>query len=143
MNAADQWANEGCGIVGDGQPVGANFNALQTGGVFAMEWVQNVHIRTFFFKRDSIPADLSARQSPDPNTWGTPYARFELGSNCPSSHFSQHNIIFDTTFCGDWAGNTFGSLCSTDVSCEDYVRYNPEAFKESYWLINYVDVYSS
>jgi hypothetical protein len=142
VNAWDQWSNEGCGIVGDWQPVGAGFNSLDGGGVYVMEWVQDKYIRAFFFKRDAIPADLAARTAPNPDAWGLPYSRFELGSNCPSSHFSDHSIIFDTTFCGDWAGNTFGSMCSYEVSCTDYVKYNPDAFKEAYWLINYVDVYN-
>jgi hypothetical protein len=118
VNAWDQWPNQGCGISGNGQPVGANFNNLGTGGVYALEWVQDQYIRAFFFPRDRIPSDLADRKSPDPDSWGLPYARFELGPACPSEHFSEHSIIFDTTFCGDWAGNVFGQMCSYDVSCE-------------------------
>lgn len=33
-----------------------------------------------------------------------PYFYLSFGSNCPSSFFSQHNIIVDTFLCGDWAG---------------------------------------
>jgi hypothetical protein len=150
VNAADQWANEGCGILGAGstnpQPkVGAAFNALGKGGVYALEWLEDNYIRAFYFERDDIPSDIKGRSSitPDTSTWGLPYARFELGADCPSDHFQKHNIIFDNTFCGDWAGNTFSQSCSTDVSCNDYVKFNPSYFQESYWLINYVDVYES
>lgn len=55
-------------------------------------------------------------------------------------------IVFDTTFCGDWAGNVWGSsaTCSKLAStCEAYVGANPAAFSEAYWLINSVKVYSS
>jgi len=149
VNAADQWANQGCGIVGTGstnpQPkVGAAFNAVAGGGVYALEWLEDNYIRAFYFDRGGIPVDLKARGTvtPDTSTWGLPYARFEIGGNdCSSDHFLDHNIIFDNTFCGDWAGNTFADSCSTEVSCNDYVQYNPSYFKESYWLINYVDVY--
>jgi hypothetical protein len=72
-------------------------------------------------------------------------ARFELGDNnstCPSSHFSDHMIIFDNTFCGDWAGSVFASGgCGGGPGCEEYVQYNPSFFKESYWRVNFVDVY--
>ena len=80
-----------------------------------------------------------------PDSWGLPYARFEIGDNCSADHFVSHNIIFDTTFCGDWAGNTFqDSVCSSaGMSCESFVANNPSEFSEAYWLINYVDVYKT
>jgi hypothetical protein len=30
------------------------------------------------------------------------YAYFALGANCPANKFSNMNLIFDLTFCGDW-----------------------------------------
>lgn len=58
-------------------------------------------------------------------------------------HFRNLKIIFDTTFCGDWAGNTWnqtscGSLAPT---CEEYVSKNPEAFAEAYWAVNTLQVF--
>eukprot|EP00602_Paraphysomonas_sp_CaronLab_P009601 CAMPEP_0185020164 /NCGR_PEP_ID=MMETSP1103-20130426/2764_1 /TAXON_ID=36769 /ORGANISM="Paraphysomonas bandaiensis, Strain Caron Lab Isolate" /LENGTH=326 /DNA_ID=CAMNT_0027550897 /DNA_START=14 /DNA_END=991 /DNA_ORIENTATION=- len=132
VNAWDQWTNEGCGIIGDSQPVGQSFND-QGGGVYATEWVVDEYIRVFYFPHGYVPEDLASRTNPNPDTWGTPYARFELGDNCPSSHFIDNQIVFDITFCGDWAGATFPDMCSYDVSCTDYVKYNPDTFKESYW----------
>ena len=55
-------------------------------------------------------------------------------------HFNNHKIIFDTTLCGDWAGNAFSS-CSKTMKCSDFVRQNPSEFTEAYWLVNYVDIY--
>ena len=45
--------------------------------------------------------------------------------------------IFDTTFCGSWAGAVWaGSYCATvDASCTDYVAKNPKAFADGYWLV--------
>jgi hypothetical protein len=121
--------------------VGAAFNNLGKGGVYVLEWLQDNFIRAFYFERDQIPADLLIK-APTPDTWGKPYARFELNDeSCSSDHFHSHKIIFDNTFCGDWAGSTFGSSCSYEVSCTDYVKYNPEFFAESYWLVNFVEVY--
>jgi hypothetical protein len=56
-----------------------------------------------------------------------------------------HNIVFDTTFCGDWAGSVWSSnpTCSQKAaSCQDYVAGNPGDFADAYWLINSVKVYS-
>lgn len=140
--AADQYSNQGCGIYGDNrQPVGDAFNS-QKGGVYAVEWVVDNYIRAFFFPRSSIPQDL-LDNVPQPDTWETPYARFELGDTvCPSQHFKNNQIVFDTTFCGDWAGATFPSACTTSLSCTDYVKYNPSDFQQAYWLLNYVKVFN-
>lgn len=150
--ANDQWANQGCGIIGNAEPVqvGAAFNDLLSGGVYALEWSTDEYIRAFYFERSNIPVDIIERTLLNPDKWGTPYARFELGSStfsraaassCTSDHFSNHSIIFDNTFCGDWAGSDFTDSCSGDLSCTDYVKYNPSYFEQSYWLLNYVDVY--
>ena len=47
-------------------------------------------------------------------------------------------IIINLTFCGDWAGNVYPGGKS---ACIDKVRNNPEAYKNAYWLINYVKVF--
>jgi hypothetical protein len=145
VNAGDQYSNQGCGIISsEGSTVGKSFNSRGTGGVYVMEWDTDAEIRAFFFSRDKIPGDLLAK-NPNPNSWGTPYARFAIGSNsqCSSNHFNYHNIIFDTTFCGDWAGSVFASLCSPQSDCTSFVRNNPAEFSESYWLLNYVDTYEA
>ncbi len=54
--------------------------------------------------------------------------------------------VFDTTFCGDWAGAVWSSspTCSGLAStCQDYVQNNPSAFANAYWLINSLQVYQS
>jgi len=141
--ASDQYSNTGCNIVGASNAVGNAFNTNgQKGGVFAMEWTKESEIRAFYFPRNSVPSDLTSH-TPNPDSWGLPYARFQIGSNCPSSHFVDHNIVFDNTFCGDWAGAVFGSQCSSSVSCTDFVKWNPSEYREAYWLINYVEVYDS
>ena len=143
VNEPGQSNNAGCGIQGTTStaPVGALFNQ-QGGGVYATEWVNDKYIRMFYFPRASVPQDIKNKK-PDPSKWGLPYARFDLGScgsNCPSSHFKSNKIIFDTTFCGEWAGAAFGS-CSTTLSCKNFVYQNPAEFAEAYWLVNYVDIY--
>jgi len=60
---------------------------------------------------------------------------------CPASHFSNMNLVFDLTFCGDWAGNVFASQCPGKGSCNSYVQNNPKDFTEAYWSVNYVKVF--
>ena len=54
--------------------------------------------------------------------------------------------VFDTTFCGDWAGVVWSSSaqCAALAStCNDYVQNNPGAFADMYWLINGLKVYQT
>ena len=137
VNDPTQPTNAGCSIEGSYGSYGAPLNAVG-GGIFATEWT-NSHISVWFWPMGNSPADIYS--SPEPSTWGTPYAFFSLGSNCPPEHFKDHTIIFDLTFCGDWDGATFPSNCPNLGSCTDYVMLHPEAFTEAYWLVNYVKVF--
>ncbi|PRP80491.1 putative endo-1,3(4)-beta-glucanase [Planoprotostelium fungivorum] len=124
--------NAGCGVMSTKpNTYGDNFNN-NGGGVYAMERTDNT-IRVWIFPRNAIPADVLSG-SPNPCSWGQPDADFELGGACPNNHFQGHKIVFDITFCGDWAGAVFNQQCGGD--CVSYVRDNPSAFSESYWLIN-------
>ncbi|RDA92229.1 hypothetical protein CP533_5709 [Ophiocordyceps camponoti-saundersi (nom. inval.)] len=120
---------------------GDGFNAGQ-GGVYATEWTSD-HIAVWFFPRSSIPSDVAAGQ-PDPSSWGMPLARF---SGCDiDSHFNNNQLVFDTTFCGDWAGNpnvwAADKTCAAKAAtCQDYVAANPGDFSEAYWEVNSVKVF--
>ncbi|KAI0432931.1 family 16 glycoside hydrolase [Xylaria sp. FL1042] len=148
----DSFSSQDCGYPGDGstgcgastgdtQSFGDGFNAIG-GGVYALQWTSDA-IKIFFFPRTSIPSDIDAG-NPDPDNWGTPTASFSGGSCDIDSNFMNHNIVFDTTFCGAWAGQVFGAdpTCSAKAStCQDYVAGNPADFQEVYWLVNYVKVF--
>jgi len=139
VNAGDQYSNQGCSIIGNAGSYGTPLNNGK-GGVFATEWDPKVGIQMWFWNRNSIPSDVSSG-NPNPSGWGKPYAYFQFGSNCPSTHFANHQIIFDLTFCGDWDGAVFGTDCPNKGSCNSYVQNNPSAFTEAYWSVNYVKVY--
>lgn len=112
---------------------GDGFNA-GLGGVYATQWTSEF-IRLWFFPRSAIPADITAGQ-PDPSTWGPPMSNFQ-GSCDIDTHFVNHEIVFDLTFCGDWAGNVWNQFptCSALApTCTDYVAANPAAFADAYWL---------
>jgi hypothetical protein len=71
---------------------------------------------------------------PDPSTWGLPQANFQGSCNI-DSFFSEHQIVFDNTFCGNWAGNvwTTDPVCGElqTSTCEYYVAENPGAFQNA------------
>jgi hypothetical protein len=124
--------NQGCGVLSSTTTsYGAGFN--QAGdGVYATEWTAS-YIRIWLFQ-GNIPADIT-RGHPDPSLWGSPQANFQ-GSCDIDSHFKSHRIIFDTTFCGDFAGTVFptdptcGQLAGGN--CAVYVANNPTEFTNAY-----------
>lgn len=141
LSNADCSGTGGCGqTTTDPSNYGTGFNDIG-GGVYAMEWT-NEAIAVYFFPRYAIPDDISSG-NPDPSTWGTPLTNF-VGDTCDiGSHFKDHYIVFDTTFCGDWAGGVWGDQCGARAAtCEDFVSQNPAAFEEGYWLVNSVKVYT-
>ena len=132
-------SNAGCGIVNDNpNSYGSTFNSVN-GGMFAMEW-NSKNIAIWMWNEGSIP-DNAMSDSPNPASWGMPFARWIFGSWCPSSHFANHQVIFDLTFCGDWDGAVFGGDCPNDGSCYDFVKNNPSAFSEAYWSIHFMRVF--
>ncbi|KAH8724595.1 concanavalin A-like lectin/glucanase domain-containing protein, partial [Phaeosphaeriaceae sp. PMI808] len=151
--AAHQDRNAGCSIHAPESLRGEKLGSYGTlfnqggGGVYAMEWT-STFISVWFVPRDS---DLyatyfsangtwsSSSSSPDPALWGTPIARFS-GNGCDfAQRFSHLRVIFNTGFCGEWAGREWekgGCRAKTGVeTCEEYVRENPEVFEEAYWEI--------
>ncbi|KAF1920556.1 concanavalin A-like lectin/glucanase domain-containing protein [Ampelomyces quisqualis] len=117
---------------------GTRFNAAQ-GGIYALEWTAQ-SISVFFFPHGSPLYRLAANtSSPDPSAWGAPLAHFS-GAACDfEQRFADMRIIFDTTFCGEWAGKEWvegGCMAKTGAStCEAYVRQNPRVFRDSWWEI--------
>ncbi|KAI9493516.1 1,3(4)-beta-glucanase [Zychaea mexicana] len=145
VNAADQEQNQGCSVQDRSKrSFGTGFNQ-HGGGVFAVQWMPMTGIQIWFFERDHIPRDIKAGSHPDPRTWGTPSANFPFDQHfCSATRFRKLNIIINTTFCGDWAGNPkiyHASRCPGD--CVEFVRNNPEKFDEAYWRIKNIKVYTA
>ncbi|KAI9829913.1 MAG: hypothetical protein M1826_005335 [Phylliscum demangeonii] len=136
--------NAGCGAYDPNpQSFGAGFNRIG-GGVYAVEWTSQ-HIAIWFFPRDRIPKNVLSPQ-PDPAQWGTPVADWSGGGCDIDSHFREHQIIFDTTFCGDWAGSVWsnsGCASTAASSCTDFVANHPAAFADAFWLINSLKVFEA
>jgi hypothetical protein len=135
-----QAGNQGCGILAEQGSYGEPLNK-RGGGVFVTE-LQPTGIRSWFFAHNNTPADL-IQNMPNPDRWVKPYGNFPFGSSCAASHFQNLSMVFDLTFCGEWAGNVWGQTCSSKgPDCVQYVRNNPSAFAEAYWSINYLKVFS-
>ncbi|KAG8713299.1 hypothetical protein FRC08_013431 [Ceratobasidium sp. 394] len=145
--------NQGCGqISSQANNYGKAFND-NGGGVYAMRW-DTSGISVFFFPREAIPSDITAEQ-PMPSTWGTPAGNWPAQNCDPFSFMKEHMIIFDTTLCGDLAGNANwnianvagqGASCAASTgysTCLDYIRNEGAAFNEAYWEVKSVKVYTS
>jgi len=135
--------NTGCGVQADApNTFGPSFNNIG-GGVYAMERTTS-YIKVWYWARNdnSIPSDVkSGSSSIQTSNWPTPFALFPNTQCDISSHFGPHNLIFDLTFCGDWAGAVYSSSgCPSD--CVDYVNGNPSAFANAYWDIASVKVFT-
>ncbi|KAK0913373.1 hypothetical protein LTR91_012823 [Friedmanniomyces endolithicus] len=149
-NCAAAGGYTGCGVSAT-KPnnIGTPFNQA-SGGVYAMEWTSTA-IQIWFFSRDEVPASIIEANDagPDPNAFGVPVANFQ-GSCDIDAHFFNHSMVFDTTFCGSYAGNTWqGDGCPLIdptngwQSCDDFVATNPQAFVDAYWEVNYLKVYQT
>lgn len=132
--------NNGCGFLSN---TPASFSQANSdgGGVWAMEWTSNGI--SVWFNPSGNPFD----NNPDPSTFGQPQMNVPNGGNCNvDQHFASHNIIFDWTFCGDWAGQDSiwqNSGCSSSQypTCQSFVQGNPGAYSGVGWDVRYLKVF--
>ncbi|KAJ3734878.1 glycoside hydrolase family 16 protein [Lentinula guzmanii] len=129
--------NAGCGITEWSRASYGPFFDQQGGGVFAMKWDEN-GIAVWSFYRAAIPQDIQAG-SPNPSGWGNPVAALEAGGCDPITNFVNHSIIFDITFCGDWAGNSYATSGCPGTCSEQLME--PSNFDNATWSINSIKVY--
>ncbi|KAF8901351.1 glycoside hydrolase family 16 protein [Gymnopilus junonius] len=134
--------NMGCSVeFPDDYSYGPSFNE-KGGGWFAVERTWS-HIKVWFWSRgdSSLPQDvLFGGAEIDPDSWGLPMAYFPDTSCNMAEHFHEHSIIINLTFCGDWAGSTYGqSGCPS--TCEDFVNSNPWEFADAYFDLGAIRVY--
>mmetsp|Transcript_22741 Transcript_22741/g.56190 ORF Transcript_22741/g.56190 Transcript_22741/m.56190 type:complete len:445 (-) Transcript_22741:90-1424(-) len=164
VKAPHQWANQGCIIVDSNQgTIGEPMNEVG-GGIYALEWdPANGYIKSWVFKRDSIPTNLqksmdtassAARVLPDPDTWPLPYAYFAIGDNsgCSADHFKNMRLVLNTAFCGEVAGNKFNADCPKEadmfdvngdsvLTCNAFLDDQADHLTEAYWKIRGAYVY--
>ncbi|KAF8264596.1 concanavalin A-like lectin/glucanase domain-containing protein [Lactarius quietus] len=138
--------NSGCGVIfSDPSPsctsYGAPFN--QAGGGYFVMYRATDSVKIWFFPRDGYVPEFGQPIYPD-FTWGSPAANFPFYPQyCDyDTHFNAHEMVFDLTFCGDWAGNVWSTSGCGSGTCPDFVNNNPSAFAEAYWEINSLRVYT-
>ncbi|KAF8069103.1 laminarinase [Lyophyllum atratum] len=136
--------NAGCGVkFTDARSYGPTFNN-NGGGWYAMERTTSF-IKVWFWTRSAtnVPADVkNGATSVNTGNWGTPVAYFPNTSCDIATHFGAHNIVINCklTFCGDWAGNVYGSS-GCPSSCVDFVNNNPSAFSNAYFDFQWLKIY--
>ncbi|PPQ67875.1 hypothetical protein CVT25_010314 [Psilocybe cyanescens] len=131
-------SNVGCGFSDtDPNSYGHNFN-VAGGGVFAHLW-DNTGIKIWRFSRGNIPADITSK-NPNPSTWGVPAANFPSATCDMASHFFEHNLVINTSICGDFAGATYPTS-GCPGTCGEAVA-NATNFKFAKWRLNYIAVYN-
>ncbi|KAJ3396133.1 hypothetical protein HDU92_004002 [Lobulomyces angularis] len=137
VNAPGQFDNQGCAMESNTNlSFGKGFNQNK-GGVFATLWVDDA-IKIWFFPRGSIPGDI-LNGNLNVDSWGAPSANFKTEGNCSPNKFRDMKIIFNLTFCGDWAGNAYQGCPGT---CVDFVKNNPAQFNEAFFSVNYLKIYA-
>jgi len=130
--------NSGCGTLEWSRASYGEYFDSQGGGVFATKWDEN-EITAWSFYRAAIPQDILSG-TPNPSGWGTPAAKL-VPTHCNplSNYFMNMSIIFDITFCGDWAGNSYATS-GCPGTCEDRLLA-PSNFVNATWIINHLLVY--
>lgn len=139
--------NEGCSYHDtDKTSYGSGFNQAQ-GGVFAMEYTGDT-VSIWKWNNGASPSDVLSN-NPNPSNWGPPRAQWHSTANggCDlKTAIRNQNIVFDTTFCGDWAGAIFpgssGSGSAYPNTCSDFVKHNPSSFSDAFWQIRSLKVYT-
>jgi len=130
--------NDGCAFSDtDPRSHGKGFNLI-AGGVFAHLWERD-SIKVWRFPRGEIPPDIDTK-NPNPASWPTPAAVFTSASCDIEKHFRDHQLVLDTTICGDFAGGQYPKS-GCPGTCAEAVA-NPKNFKFAKWKINYIAVYN-
>ncbi|GAA5907180.1 hypothetical protein JCM5296_004978 [Sporobolomyces johnsonii] len=117
------------------------------GGIYAVEWDNEVGIKSWFFPRSLIPSDIRSR-TPNPASWGGPIM-YIATEDCPTAtYFAPQNVILDLNLCGTWGSATWNqSMRYAGVSegscaartgfetCEQFVLEHGEALLEAFFKL--------
>jgi hypothetical protein len=130
-------SNSGCDVIEWSRASYGPYFEAQGGGVIAMKWDEN-DISVWSFFRAAIPADVTAG-TPSPSSWGAPSAMLRNTQCDITKYFAWHVIVFDITFCGEWAGNSYATTDCPGTCDERLV--DPANFNNATWSINSLKVY--
>jgi hypothetical protein len=125
---------------------GAPVNAA--GGVVSVMSLDSDGIRMWHFAPADIPKDLD-NDTPDVNSWKAPVVSYDSGSaKCNLGQIvTDQMMVLKLDFCGTMAGadNWINSGCQTksEMTCNEFVGTNPQAFSDTYFAVNYVKLFKS
>ncbi|KAF9072717.1 glycoside hydrolase family 16 protein [Rhodocollybia butyracea] len=151
--AAAETGNQGCGMRSNSNvSFGAAFNN-NGGGVYASK-LDDTGVSIHFWPSAQVPSDILAG-TPQPSSWGAPFAAWPASTCDPSTFFYNQSAIFDTTLCGDWAGSAWNSTgvpgqeqsCAQRTgysTCESFVMAEGSAFSQACmfnWEVKSVNIY--
>ncbi|KAF6747175.1 glycoside hydrolase family 16 protein [Ephemerocybe angulata] len=109
----------------------------QGGGILAMKWDEySIAIWSFF--RAAIPEDVTAGE-PRPSTWGPPSAVLSNTRCNITQYFKKHVVVFDITFCGNYAGNNYNASQCPGTCAERLA--DPANLINATWHINSLKTY--
>ncbi|CAG8108395.1 unnamed protein product [Penicillium olsonii] len=136
-----QHGNAGCGILGNSSSYGEVMNN-NGGGIYALE-IRTEGIRVWYFRRDSIPADIGTK--PDPTRWGIALADFPSTKCNVGSHFRNQSIIANIDLCGELAAQAqyYDTMYHCPATCPEFVAMNPGSFVDAFWEFKSFKVYQS
>jgi len=86
----------------------------------------------WFFPRGEIPDDIKSKK-PNPDAWPTPVAFFSSKACDMNKHFYEHELVLDTTLCGDFGNPTYQSF-GCPGTCQEAIA-NTALYKCEYLLI--------
>ncbi|KAF9820365.1 hypothetical protein IEO21_01374 [Rhodonia placenta] len=137
--------NSGCGVNNPtSNSFGHDFNNAG-GGWYAMERTSD-EVKVWFWSRQdsTVPGDVqSGADEVNTNNWNQPVAYFPSTDCDIGNEFGKNNnLIFDLTFCGDWAGGSSYAAAGCSGTCVDWVNNHPSSFHDSYWDVAAVRVYT-
>jgi len=130
-------SNSGCDVVEWSRASYGPFFEAQGGGILAMKWDEN-DISIWSFYRAAIPTDV-AKGTPNPSSWGAPSAMLKNTLCDIPTFFANHSIVFDITFCGAWAGNSYATS-GCPGTCPERLM-DPTNFVNATWSINSLKVF--
>lgn len=129
--------NSGCSVTEWSRASYGPLFDTQGGGVFAMKWDETgISIWSFF--RVAVPQDI-VDGIPNPMNWGLPSATLDTTRCDLPKFFIDHQIVFDITFCGDWAGNTYATS-GCPGTCDERLMLASN-FENATWSINSLKVF--
>ncbi|CAE6438018.1 unnamed protein product [Rhizoctonia solani] len=138
--------NQGCPVQWDRQDSYRPPLNKMGAGWFVTERTEKRISIWFWGRHDSNvpPAVKNGLPTISTKDFGIPVATWDSSDECKFEKImGLQNIIINLTFCGDWAGqDPIFKAAGCPGTCIDYVNNNPASFKNAYWDIASLKVYS-